>query len=141
MAENTVFDAQGNFTAGFKYKISEYLRTIPLSDEQVESITKALAGIIKEALIADAARQKTVIEEVLVPLRNECMDLRKELENLESQVEAQQNQARGMIKLVKIAVCVLTLVGTLAAVFYQPKPDNTQAELLRTIVKELRESK
>ena len=143
MPETTVFDDRGEFTAGFKFKIGEYLRSIPLSDKQVESITKALSRIMKESQLVDAERQKKALESILTPLRVECTALRSELTHLEGVVEAHQNQAEGMVKLVKIISAVLTIGVALLAIFYEPSPEKevVKAEVIKQLVKELKEAK
>lgn len=142
MPDTGVFGDNGDFTPGFKFKICEYLKTIPLSDGQVDSITKALAGIIKTAQLVDLARQTEAIDAILTPVKDDCVALRKELKLLEGIVDSHKNQAAGMVKLVKSIAGILTLCGVLLAIFYQPaEKEDPNAKILIELMKELKAKK
>lgn len=130
MPEVDVFDSQGNFTAGFKFKITEYLRTIPLSDEQVESITKALTTILRSAIDTNAQGQQVKFDKVLEPLV-------EKVKALEGIVEAHENQAKGMLRLIKGVIGVAAFVATLVTIYQANKSDPT-TELLQQLLKEVK---
>lgn len=130
MPELDVFDSLGNFTAAFKFKIVEYLKTIPLSDEQVESITKALTAILREALLLDAEKHQKMVDDAIGPLVFK-------IQELEKTVESHENQAKGMLKLIKGAIALIAFIATLVTIYQANKPDPNTV-LFEQVLKEIR---
>lgn len=130
MPELDVFDSLGNFTAAFKFKIAEYLKTIPLSDEQVESITKALTAILREALLLDAEKHQKMVDDAIGPLVFK-------IQELEKTVESHENQAKGMLRLIKGVIGVVAFIATLVTIYQANRSDPT-TELLQQLLKEVK---
>ena len=130
MAEVSVFDEKGDFTSSFKFKIAEYLRAIPLSDEQVEALTRSLTLIVREAVNSDSNRVKQEFSGRMKQVEASVADLK-------TRVESSNAQTLGMTKTFKLIAGVVGFILTCVLLYSAFKPDPTQSLMIQ-LLKEVR---
>jgi len=126
MPELSVFDEKGNFTSSFKFKIAEYLRAIPLSDDQVEALTRSLTIIVREAVNGDSSRIKQDFSSRMKKIETSVADLK-------TRVESSNDQTLGMTKTFKLIAGVIGFMLTCVLLYSAFKPDPTQSLMLQLL--------
>jgi len=120
-----IFDENGNFTRVFELQLKDYMKDVPLSDQQVDRIIEGVHATVK-----------VIVDSEIDPI---WKSIRKIKEKVDADVNQELGKEKSDKQLITRISIVCTIIGAIiaCAVYFKPDPNEDRMKKLEQIMERL----